>query len=92
MKAVNYTRLNAAQRKEVRLQYVEHQKGLCSHCGFDLRGPASGEVLKHKIDKSLFPFGFFNNGVHLHHSHVTGMTIGAVHARCNAYLWQYLGE
>lgn len=30
--------------------------------------------------------------VHLHHDHKTGLTIGAVHAKCNAVLWQYYGE
>jgi hypothetical protein len=28
----------------------------------------------------------------LHHCHQTGLTIGAVHAKCNAVLWQYHGE
>jgi hypothetical protein len=40
----------------------------------------------------LFPKGFLNAPVHLHHSHVTNMTLGAVHGYCNGYLWQYLGE
>jgi len=44
------------------------------------------------IKKSLFPRGFFGYPIHLHHSHDTGMTIGAVHAHCNAVLWQYEGE
>ena len=44
------------------------------------------------ITNSLFPPNFFKWPVHLHHSHDTGMTIGAVHARCNAVLWQYHGE
>lgn len=30
--------------------------------------------------------------VHLQHNHDTGMTEGAVHARCNAVMWQYLGR
>jgi hypothetical protein len=30
--------------------------------------------------------------VHLQHSHVTGLTEGAVHAFCNAVLWQYEGR
>ena len=44
------------------------------------------------IDEELVPENFFKYPVHLHHSHYTGMTIGAVHANCNAVLWQYHGE
>jgi hypothetical protein len=41
---------------------------------------------------SQFIKQILEDSVHLHHSHETGMTIGAVHARCNAVLWQYHGE
>jgi hypothetical protein len=41
---------------------------------------------------SLFPKNFLKWPVHLHHSHDTGMTIGAVHSYCNAVLWQYHNE
>jgi len=30
--------------------------------------------------------------MHLHHNHETDMTEGAVHAYCNAVLWQYEGK
>jgi hypothetical protein len=40
----------------------------------------------------LFPELFLKYPVHLHHSHVTGLTIGAVHAYCNAVLWVYHDE
>ena len=40
----------------------------------------------------LFPESFFKYPVHLHHSHDTGKTIGAVHAYCNAVLWEYYGQ
>ncbi|AGI61771.1 hypothetical protein VCO139_0016 [Vibrio phage VCO139] len=40
----------------------------------------------------LFPKNMFQYPIHLHHDHNTGMTIGAVHARCNAVLWEYYGE
>jgi hypothetical protein len=45
-----------------------------------------------EIDLDLFPDGFLRYPIHLHHNHETGMTIGAVHSRCNAVLWQYEGE
>jgi hypothetical protein len=49
-------------------------------------------VMSKKINVDLFPPNFFKWPVHLHHDHRTGMTIGAVHCRCNAVLWQYHGE
>ena len=89
---VDYTKLTRAQRREVRLQYIARQNGKCSHCDESLEGPPSGEVQTAWVNRRLFPEGFFDHPVHLHHSHRTGMTIGAVHARCNAVLWQYHGE
>lgn len=62
------------------------------HCGTLLSRAADQIVLSKPIDVSLFPENFFRWPVHLHHSHKTGMTIGAVHAYCNAVLWQYHGE
>jgi hypothetical protein len=52
------------------------------------------EMQQKSINFSLFPggIGFLKYPIHLHHDHNTGMTIGAVHARCNAILWQYHGE
>ena len=49
-------------------------------------------VTELEIHEELFPKNFFDHPIHLHHDHETGMTIGAVHAQCNAVLWQYHGE
>jgi len=89
---VNYDKTPPAGRRMVREAYIEFQKGLCSHCDNPLHGKPSKSVKDLWVDKSLFPKGFFSNPVHLHHSHETGMTIGAVHCYCNAVLWQYHGE
>ena len=89
---VNYDELHFSQRRVVRERYVEIQKNLCSHCGEPLNGAAHKDILKKRVDKSLFPETFFEYPVHLHHDHKTGMTIGAVHNYCNAVLWQYHGE
>jgi hypothetical protein len=40
----------------------------------------------------LFPPNFLKYPVHLQHNHDTDMTEGAVHARCNAVMWQYHGR
>jgi hypothetical protein len=88
----NYYNLTRLQRRAVREEYARRQEGLCFHCGDPLSGPPSAEVRKLRINQRLFPPNHFLWPVHLHHSHDTGITIGAVHCRCNAALWQYHGE
>ena len=88
----DYNKLNSYQRKEVRGEYIKRQEGLCYHCNEPLGGPASATVLDQAVNKNLFPEKFFDHPIHLHHNHVTGATIGAVHCYCNAVLWQYHGE
>lgn len=87
-----YDELTPKQRREVREEYFRLQKGKCCHCGASLLGKAHPDILSKTINVSLFPPNFFNYPVHLHHSHDTGLTIGAVHCDCNAVLWQYHGE
>lgn len=86
---VDYTLLTTKQRRIVRELYRQQQKNKCCFCNGILDKPITKEIY---IDKSLFPPGFFNNPIHLHHNHKTDMTIGALHAKCNAILWQYFGE
>lgn len=89
MKPQHYPSLHWTERKVVRQQYIQEQGGLCYYCSCPLG-------IKPKMDKKinwkLFPPNFLKYPVHLHHCHDTGMTIGAVHAYCNAVLWQYHGE
>ena len=89
---VIYQALKPWERRSVREQYVKIQEGKCHHCGVLLTEEPSEKVRAMKVNKSYFPEGFFNHPVHLHHNHVTGLTIGAVHCYCNAVLWQYHGE
>lgn len=86
---VNYEELHWTDRKKVREEYVKIQDGKCHHCGSSLFDEANES---RPINKKLFPKGFFDYPIHLHHCHKTGMTIGALHNRCNAALWQYEGE
>lgn len=72
--------------------YIILQDNICCHCGNDLSDNPVDKVVNAKINWNLFPPNFTKHPIHLHHSHDTGMTIGAVHALCNAYLWQYCGE
>jgi len=84
-----YSKLTQAERAEVRAQYTKLQNGMCIHCHAPLdREPAE----KRGVDLSLFPRGMLLHPVHLHHCHKTDNTLGAVHALCNAVLWQYYGE
>jgi hypothetical protein len=87
-----YNELTQLERRAVRQQCIRIQNGMCSHCNVALDGDPSEEIRKMSINLKLFPPNFLHHPVHLHHSHETGMIIGAVHARCNAVLWQYYGE
>lgn len=88
----NYDDLTQPERRVVRLEYIRRQDGKCQHCGEPLDGEPRGDIRAKKIDLRRFPPNFLCHPVHLHHSHRTGLTIGAVHARCNAVLWQYHGR
>lgn len=86
---VNYNELHHTERRAVREEYIKLQNGNCYLCGESLEK----EPQKTKrITKHLYPPNFFNNPVHLHHCHSSGMTIGAVHCYCNAVLWEHYGE
>jgi hypothetical protein len=89
---VNYNKINPSDRRLVREEYIRLQDGLCSHCGNSIDGDPTADILKLAVNRSKFPPNFFKWPIHLHHKHETGMTIGAVHAYCNAVLWQYHGE
>jgi len=87
-----YSRLSPQERRECREQYIEEQYGFCYYCGAPLHLEPPEDIRAKKITPRLYPEGFFKHPVHLHHSHVTDKTIGAVHNYCNAVLWEYEGE
>lgn len=84
-----YTKLSRAKRKSVREEYVKQQNGLCMWCEWPLDGEPPVTVTSKNINWKWFPPGFLNNPVHLQHNHDTDLTEGAVHAYCNAVMWQY---
>ena len=88
----NYKEISPQERRAVREEYIRRQEGLCCHCREPLNGEPPPSIKNLSIKKHLFPSTFFNFPIHLHHSHETGLTIGAVHNYCNAVLWQYHGE
>lgn len=88
---VNYDELDWKERRKVREEYIKLQNSKCWFCNEYIYGEPSDEVIGMPIRKRLFPKNFFNYPIHLHHNHETGMTIGAVHSKCNAVMWQYYG-
>lgn len=89
---INYKKATRAERKQAREAYIKQQGGVCYYCKSSLKAEVPEGLRKKYVDRGLFPKGFFDHPIHLHHSHKSHMTIGAVHARCNAILWQYHGE
>ena len=89
---VDYDLLTPFERRDVRNEYVKEQNGRCWFCQSQLICDPSDDVMNKKINRKAFPRNFFKWPIHLHHDHNTGMTIGAVHAKCNAVLWQYHNE
>lgn len=89
---VNYEELDWRERREVREQYIKDQNGQCMWCANPLSGSPPKTTTDKKINWSLFPPNFLKYPVHLQHDHGTGMTEGAIHAYCNAVLWEYHGR
>lgn len=89
---VDYIKLNGKQRREVREQYIEEQNWKCMYCGYPLNEQPPKHITKKNINWKLFPPNFLHAPIHLQHCHRTGVTEGAVHAYCNAVLWQYEGR
>lgn len=89
---VVYEFLSPKERWLVRQQYIEKQSGFCMYCNQRLDEPAPKYIIENNIDWDLFPPNFLENPIHLQHNHQTGLTEGAVHAYCNAYMWQYEGR
>lgn len=73
-------------RAQVRRELAIKQLNLCWHCKGRLEEPP---LDKRGVNAKLFPTGFFQHPIHLHHDHKTDLCLGAVHAQCNAILWQY---
>ena len=86
---INYEKSGWVTRKLAREQYIKEQRNKCHHCGKSLFGKPSMAVMLKPINHAMFPKHMFQHPVHLHHDRTTGLTVGALHARCNAYLWQY---
>lgn len=87
-----YSKANSRERKLVREQYVREQDGLCYWCKKPLDQEPPQDIKNKKINWKLFPPNFLRYPIHLQHNHDSDLTEGAVHARCNAVMWQYHGR
>jgi len=87
-----YSKLNVVQRIQVREKYIELQKGLCFYCKGVLGAKPPKKITDKKIHWDFFPNNFLKHPIHLQHDHATGLTEGAVHAYCNAVMWEYEGR
>jgi hypothetical protein len=90
-----YDRLSGQRRMIVRELYIAKQKGKCLHCKQTLsRLPrAYNARKKERMNASgILPPYFFKFPIHLHHCHKTDLTLGAVHAYCNAILFMEYGQ
>ncbi len=86
---LSYHELSPSERRKVREQYIEEQEGLCYYCNEPLGEEPPTHITQKPINWDRFPQGFLVHPIHLQHCHNTGLTEGAVHAYCNAVLWQY---
>jgi len=89
---VKYSLLKSYEKAHIRFLYSEKQQGFCYYCANPLNSLPTKRILGLGINRKLFPPNFFDYPIHLHHNHDTDLTIGAVHALCNAVLFQYEGE
>jgi hypothetical protein len=89
---IMYEELTWEEKRTVRQEYIKLQKGNCMFCKSDLSLLPPTNVTEKRINWNLFPSNFLKYPVHLQHDHDTGLTEGAVHAYCNAVLWQYHGR
>lgn len=88
----NYGKLSPMEKADIRDRYIFLQQEKCWYCKRTLTKGPSERVRKLPLGQVKFPKTFFHHRIHLHHNHTTGLTIGAVHAKCNAVLWIYHGE
>lgn len=91
---VKYDTLDWRKGKKalVRAQYIKEQDGKCYYCKQDLTKSPPKHITDKPINWKRFPDNFMKSPIHLQHCHKTGMTEGAVHAYCNAVMFEYEGR
>jgi hypothetical protein len=85
-------RKKSEKKRAVREEYIRRQNGNCCFCGESLTSRSPYEEDGTPVHEERYPAAFFDNPVHLHHDHTTDMTIGAIHAYCNAVSFDYFED
>lgn len=83
-----YSQMTQPQRRAVREEMAKQQGGNCWYCKQPLTGKPLPKIENYPYNMRLFPPSMFKYPVHLHHDHDTDICLGAVHAKCNAYMWE----
>lgn len=78
-----YSQTHPQVRKEAREQYIVEQGGKCCHCQEPLDGEPSAEVRSKWVNWRLFPRGFRQHPVHLHHDHSTDGPYTCISTPCS---------
>ena len=89
---VDYHKTHWTERKLIREQYVEEQGGKCYWCKESLQEEPPKSITDVDVNWRMFPDNFLKHPIHLQHDHGSGLTEGAVHAYCNAVMWQFHGR
>ena len=89
---IKYSKATWQERRAAREEYQRLQSGLCFYCETLLTQEPPKWVTNKPIKWHIFPPQFLTYPVHLQHDHKTDLTEGAVHAYCNAVMWQYEGR
>lgn len=87
-----YSDKTSYKRRLIREEYIRRQDNKCYFCSGSLSEKPIPTEEEFPIRWELFPPNFLKYPVHLQHCHETDMTEGAVHAFCNAVMWQYYGR
>lgn len=87
-----YSKMSSLERRKVREQMVRDQEQKCWYCGTLIHSAPLAHIANFKHNERLFPPSMLKNPIHLHHDHDTDECLGAVHAKCNVYMWEVEGK
>lgn len=87
-----YSKLTPQERRKVREELMAKQEQLCWYCHKPFWMTPPSHIENYEYNMRVFPPTMFKYPVHSHHDHETDVCIGAVHAKCNAYMWETEGK
>lgn len=87
-----YSKMTPNDRRNLREQMARAQGDECWYCTAPLYMTPPVHIGNYKYNKRSFPPNMLKYPVHLHHDHETDICLGAVHAKCNVYMWEVEGK